>query len=264
MSDLVLSERRGAVLILTFNRPDRLNAWNNDLEDEYFALLDQAEDDPEVRAIVITGAGRGFCAGADMQNLQRIEKAAGRSVRPRPRSFPRDVGKPLIAAINGAAAGLGLIEALFADVRFCSAEAKLTTSFARRGLIAEYGLAWILPRVVGPSRAMDLLLSGRVLKGEEAERIGLVDFVTPAGETLDAAVAYATELAETCSPWSMATMKQQLLDALESDFSAAIADADAKMLESFDRADVREGVASYVEKRKPAFAPLAPRAERAA
>ena len=264
MSDeLVLSERRGGVLLLTLNRPDRLNAWNNDLEDQYFALLDEAEDDPEVRAIVLTGAGRGFCAGADMGNLQRIENAAARSVRPRPRAHPRNVTKPLIAAINGAAAGLGLVEALLCDVRFCTPEAKLTTSFARRGLIAEYGLAWMLPRLVGPGRAMDLLLSGRVVRGEEALAMGLVEFVVPAVDLLDAALTYAEDLAANCSPWSMATMKRQVLDQLDTDFWTAVEQSDALMLESFERADVQEGVASYVEKRPPAFAPLAPRAPRA-
>ena len=262
--DLVLADRRGGVLLLTLNRPDRLNAWNNDLEDRYFALLDEAEADPEVRAIVLTGAGRGFCAGADMANLQRIDRAAERSVRPRPRNHPRQVTKPLIAAINGAAAGLGLIEALFCDVRFCSAEAKLTTSFARRGLIAEYGLAWILPRVVGPGRALDLLMSGRVVRGEEALSMGLVDFVVPREEVVDAAVAYASDLAANCSPWSMAEMKRQVLEALETDFETAVAAADALMLESFEQPDVKEGVASYVEKRPPAFPPLAARADREA
>lgn len=262
--DLVLAERRGSVMVLTLNRPDRLNAWNNDLEDRYFALLDEAEDDPLVRAIVVTGAGRGFCAGADMGNLQKIDKAAERSVRPRPRTYPRTIGKPLIAAINGAAAGLGLVEALLCDIRFCQPGAKLTTSFARRGLIAEYGLAWILPRVVGPGRALDLLMSGRVVLGEEALEMGLVDFVVPADELLDAAVAYAADLAANCSPWSMATMKRQVLEALETDFDTAEAAADALMLGSFDRPDVKEGVASYVEKRPPSFAPLAVRSERGA
>lgn len=257
MSDLVLSERRGGVLLITLNRPERLNAWNNDLEDQYFALLDAAVEDPEVGAIVLTGAGRGFCAGADMANLQQMDRAAERSVRPRPRAYPRSIDKPLIAAINGAAAGLGLIEALFCDVRFVAAEAKLTTSFAHRGLIAEYGLSWILPRVVGPSRALDLLLSARVVRGEEALAIGLVDFVVPTGESVvDAAVAYATTLAEKSSPWSMATMKRQVLAHLETDFATAVQESDALMLASFERPDVKEGVASYVEKRPAAFPSL--------
>lgn len=254
---LVRSERRGPVLVLTLNRPDRLNAWNNDLEDEYFALLDEAERDGDVRAIVLTGAGRGFCAGADMANLQRIDKAAERSERPRSRSYPRTIDKPLIAAINGAAAGLGLVEALYCDLRFTTPEAKLTTSFAPRGLIAEYGLSWILPRLVGLSRSMDLLLSGRVVLGEEALRMGLVDRVVPADELLDAAVAYATDLAECCSPASMAIMKRQVLRHAETDFAQAVAECDQLMLESFERPDVKEGVSSYLDRRAPAFPPLA-------
>ncbi|MDO9407822.1 enoyl-CoA hydratase-related protein [Patulibacter sp.] len=259
---LVLSERRGPVLVLTLNRPERLNAWNNDLEDEYFALLDEAERDGDVRAIVLTGAGRGFCAGADMANLQRIDRAAERSERPRTRSFPRSIDTPLIAAINGPAAGLGLVEALFCDLRFTTPEAKLTTSFAPRGLIAEYGLSWILPRLIGTSRALDLLLSGRVVKGEEALAMGLVDRVVPADELLDAAVAYATDLATKCSPASMAIMKRQVLRHAETDFAQAVAESDQLMLESFERPDVKEGVASYMERRAPDFPPLAPPEDR--
>jgi enoyl-CoA hydratase/carnithine racemase len=260
--DLVLHERRGAVLVLTLNRPDRLNAFNNDLEDQLFALLDAAEDDPEVRAIVLTGAGRGFCAGADMQNLQRMDTAVERSARPRGRAFPRSIDKPMIAAINGAAAGLGLVEALFCDIRFTTPQAKLTTSFAKRGLIAEYGLSWMLPRLVGPSRALDLLLSARVVQGEEALAMGLVDYVVEPDALLDRAVAYAADLAANCSPTSMAIMKRQVLGHLDTDFATAVADSDALMLDSFARPDVKEGVASYVEKRPAAFPPLAPRADR--
>jgi enoyl-CoA hydratase/carnithine racemase len=260
----VLSERRGPVLVLTLNRPERMNAWNNELEDRYFALLDDAEDDPSVRAIVVTGAGRAFCAGADMANLKRIDQAAGRSERPRSRTFPRTLDKPLIAAINGAAAGLGLVEALCCDVRFCTPDAKLTTSFARRGLIAEYGLSWILPRLVGPGNAFDLALSGRVVLGEEAHALGLVERIVPAEQLLDEAVAYATDLAENCSPLSIAIIKRQLRAHADVDFATALAQSDELMLASFDLPDVKEGVASYLEKRAPDFAPLPPRGERPA
>ena len=149
-TDLVLAELRGAVLVLTLNRPERLNTWTDALEERYYERLDEAENDPEVRAIVVTGAGRGFCAGADMDDLERgatVDGAADGSLRDRPRArtFPLTVRKPLIAAINGAAAGLGLVEALYCDIRFATPQAKLTTAFARRGLVAEYGLAWLLP-----------------------------------------------------------------------------------------------------------------------
>lgn len=263
-TDVVLAERRGAVLVLTLNRPDRLNAWNDALEARYYEHLDAAEDDPEVRAIVVTGAGRGFCAGADLDDLEaagdgsRDIEAALRD-RPRPRTYPLTVRKPLIAAINGAAAGLGLVEALYCDVRFATPEAKLTTAFARRGLIAEYGIAWLLPRLVGQSAALDLLLSARIVRGEEAHRLGLVDRLSPRESVLADAVAFAQDLAENCSPWSMATIKAQVLGDLDRGFGDAVAAADELMLESFRRPDVAEGVESFAQQRPPAFPSLPPR-----
>jgi enoyl-CoA hydratase/carnithine racemase len=259
---LVLHERRGAVLVLTLNRPERLNAWNDRLEDRYFALLDAADDDPDVRAVVLTGAGRGFCAGADLDDVGDAAQAGGGAhvlARPHPRHHPLRFRKPLIAAINGSAAGLGLVEALFCDIRFCTPTAKLTTAFVRRGLIAEYGVSWLLPRLVGPARALDLLLSGRVVLGEEALGMGLVDRLHPAEELLDAAVAYAQDLAQHCSPTSMAVIKGQVHRHLDATFAEAVADSDRLLLESIAGVDVAEGVASFVERRPPAFAPLPPR-----
>jgi enoyl-CoA hydratase/carnithine racemase len=257
-TDTVLAERRGRVLVLTLNRPDRLNAWNDTLEERYYQLLDEAEADPEVRAIVVTGAGRGFCAGADMDDLE----AAGEGTRdiasvlrnrPRPRTFPLTIRKPMIAAINGAAAGLGLVEAMYCDIRFSTPEAKFTTAFARRGLIAEYGLSWLLPRLIGQSAALDLLLSARVIRGEEAHRLGLVDRLASRETVVDEAVAYAAELAEHCSPTSMAIIKAQVQADLDRTFAEAVAAADDLMIESFTRPDVVEGVKSYNEQRPPAF-----------
>jgi enoyl-CoA hydratase/carnithine racemase len=259
--DTVLAERRGAVLILTLNRPERLNAWNDALEARYFALLEEADGDPEVRAIVVTGAGRGFCAGADMDDLQAVGDGNEPPVTPqtRPRSFPLTVRKPMIAAINGAAAGLGLVEALYCDIRFAAPKAKLTTAFARRGLIAEYGIAWILPRLIGSSRAVDLLLSGRVILAQDAVTIGLVDRIVEPEQLLAAAVAFAEELASYSSPTSMSVIKAQIQRAMDSDFATSVAEANELMLESFRQPDVAEGVASYLEGRPPAFAPLGPR-----
>jgi enoyl-CoA hydratase/carnithine racemase len=262
MSDLVLAERRGSVLVLTLNRPERLNAWTDALEEDYYARLDAAEDDPDIRAIVVTGAGRGFCAGADMDDLQRGaagEAEAALRNRRRPRTFPLTVRKPMIAAINGAAAGLGLVEALYCDVRFATPEAKLTTAFARRGLAAEYGMSWLLPRLAGYSTALDLLLSGRVVLGEEALRLRLVDRLSEPGRVVDDAVAYATELATHSSPWSMATIKAQVQADLDRSFTEAVAEAEELMIRSFDHPDVLEGVRSYHERRAPAFPSLEPR-----
>jgi enoyl-CoA hydratase/carnithine racemase len=259
-TDLVLAERRGAVLVLTLNRPDRLNAWTDELEVQYFAALDAAEADPEVRAIVLTGAGRGFCAGADFDLLEDAtgeERPETIVNRPRPRNRPLQIRKPLIAAINGPAAGLGLVEALYCDVRFCVPGAKLTTAFTRRGLVAEYGLSWLLPRLVGTSRALDLLMSARVVLGTEAAAIGLVDRLVEPDELLEQAVAYADDLAANCSPTSMAIVKRQVLDGLGQSFDEAYAESERLIAESFERPDAAEGVASYLEKRPPAFPPLA-------
>lgn len=254
---LVLTERRGAVLLVTLNRPERLNAWTNELEDQYFDTLEAAEADHDVRAIVVTGAGRGFCAGADLQDLSGVPDADDAEIdRARPRYLPLAVRKPLVAAVNGPAVGLGFVEALYCDVRFASPEASFATKFSRLGLVAEYGVSWLLPRVVGRSRALDLLLSGRRVSGEEAHQIGLVDHLAPAERLLDTAVAYATDLATGCSPWAMATIKEQVALDAETGFVAAADRADDLMRESFRGPDIVEGLASFGERRPPAFQPL--------
>jgi enoyl-CoA hydratase/carnithine racemase len=254
---VVLSERHDGVLLLTLNRPARLNAWTRELEDRYYELLAGADRDPEVRAIVITGAGRGFCAGGDMDEL-RDEATSGAHYESggAGMAFPLSVRKPLIAAINGACAGLGLVQALYCDVRFAASDAKLTTSFARRGLVAEYGIAWLLPRLVGAGRARDLLLSGRVISGEEAGEMGLVEFVTPRLTIVDDALRYAREIATHCSPSAVAEIKQQLHQAAAVDFAAGYDEADAAMARTFALPDFAEGVASFIERRPPRFPPL--------
>jgi enoyl-CoA hydratase/carnithine racemase len=252
--DAVLLDRDGAVALLTLNRPEEMNAWSPAIEDAYFAHLDALEGDPEVRAVVVTGSGRAFCAGAGIADLG--EDPASVVDRPRPRSRPYFFAKPLVAALNGATAGLGLIEALYCDIRFCSAEAKLTTSFARRGLIAEYGVAWLLQRQVGVSRARDLMISGRVLRGEEAAAIGLVEHALPAEEVLPAALAYARDLAENCSPTSIAVIKAQLHNSLDASFEEAFGEAEDRLRTALAGADFKEGIESFVERRPPAFAPL--------
>lgn len=166
------------------------------------------------------------------------------------------IRKPLVAAVNGAAAGLGFVEALYCDVRFASPDAVFITAFARRGLVAEYGLSWLLPRLVGHGRASDLLLSGRRVDGEEAARIGLVDHLAPADELVERAVAYAADLAASCSPWSMAMIKEQLALDAERSFTESVDEADSLMRASFRGADIAEGVASFTERRPPVFAPL--------
>ncbi|MGA9873793.1 MAG: enoyl-CoA hydratase-related protein [Rhodococcus sp. (in: high G+C Gram-positive bacteria)] len=257
---LVQRERLGAVELLTLNRPDHLNAWTADLEDEYFAALEDCERSDEVRAIVVTGAGRGFCAGADIHTLKGAsEHGTVRAPGRLPRHYPLSLGTPLIAAINGAAAGIGLVQALYCDVRFIAPQAKVTTAFAKRGLIAEYGIAWLLPRIIGTSRSLDLLLSSRVMTGQEAHSIGMADFVVTPEALVDTAVRYATTLATSCSPASMRTIKSQVHDGLDTDFSTAVRRSESEMAASFAGADFAEGVSSFLEHRAPQFAPLAAR-----
>ncbi|HWG08930.1 MAG TPA: enoyl-CoA hydratase [Solirubrobacteraceae bacterium] len=271
MSEVVLKELREGVAVLTLNRPDRLNAWTAELEQAYFDLLRECAASEEVRVIVVTGAGRGFCAGADMQSLQSIGQAAQGEdqgdagsnggapdgFEHTPQTFTLSVPKPVIAAINGPCAGIGLVQALMCDIRFVAEDAKLTTAFARRGLVAEHGISWILPRLVGPARALDLLLSGRVVLGREAVELGLANRAMPAETVLEQALAYARELATQCSPASMAAMKRQVYAALDEPLPDALAEADRLMLASFGQPDFVEGVSSFVERREPRFAALA-------
>jgi len=260
MSEVVQMRIEDGVAVLTLNRPKRLNAWTAEMEGAYFGMLEECASSAEVRAIVVTGAGRGFCAGADMQDLQALGegslKAATQTHEQRKQTFPLTIPKPIVAAINGACAGIGLVQALMCDVRFAAEGAKLTTAFARRGLVAEHGISWILPRLVGPARALDLLLSGRVVLAEEAQAMGLVNRVCAPEVLLEETLEYARELAQKCSPASMATIKRQVYAALESGLPQALAEADGLMLESFTAPDFAEGVASFMERRDPRFAGL--------
>jgi enoyl-CoA hydratase/carnithine racemase len=261
MTEVVLREIEDGVATLTFNRPDRLNAWTPEMQTQYFDLLEDCALSEDVRVIVLTGAGRGFCAGADMQNLQALSGGdldrSSTAHDERPVTHPLTIPKPIIAAINGPCAGLGLVHAVMCDLRFVAAEAKLTTAFARRGLVAEHGLSWMLPRLIGPARALDLLLSGRVVLGAEAAEMGLANWSVPDGRALDEALTYARMLATECSPASMAVMKQQVYADYERTIDQTVEEANRLMAESFERPDFGEGVQSFVERRPPAFPPLA-------
>jgi enoyl-CoA hydratase/carnithine racemase len=258
------------VAIVTFNRPDRLNAFNAEMEQGLREAMLAAARDPAVRVIVLTGAGRGFCAGADMERLSGAAGSGGATI-PREGPAALDLGapvrtdfqqrysyfpaipKPIIGAINGPAAGLGFVFACYCDLRFAGSEAIFTTAFARRGLIAEYGLAWLLPRLVGPGNAADLLFSARRVGAEEAQRIGLVNRVLPQAEFLPLVLDYADELATAVSPRSMRVMKRQLWEGMLSGLGEAVSLANEEMRASFGSEDFKEGVAHFVEKRAPRF-----------
>jgi enoyl-CoA hydratase/carnithine racemase len=223
----------------------------------YFDLLAQAGKDPEVRAVVVTGAGKGFCSGADFKTLTAIQTGSyDGEPDPRPNTFPTTIGKPIIAAVNGACAGLGMVHALVCDLVFTAEDAKWTTAFPRRGLIAEYGLSWVLPRVMGQQRAMDILLSGRVFTGREAFELGLANRAVPGESLLAQAQAYAGELATHSSPASMAVIKRQVWHDWDTTLEESAKVATREMIASFGRPDFAEGVASFLERRPPDFPPL--------
>jgi enoyl-CoA hydratase/carnithine racemase len=253
------------VALLTLNRPGRMNGWGGDLPRLFYGYLDEADADPRVRAVVVTGSGRAFCAGADMGGLSTIGAATVDSasetdvttlVGSHHPHHLMTMRKPVIAAINGGCAGIGLTVALACDVRFAAAGAKFTTSFARRGLTAEYGISWILPRIVGQAVALDLLLSGRVFKAEEAASLGLVKEVVAAEDLLPHTMAYAEDIAANCAPSSLAVIKQQVYADTMRDVFEASDRAEKLMHESMQRPDFIEGITSFFEKRPPNFPPL--------
>ncbi|MBI3213065.1 MAG: enoyl-CoA hydratase [Mycobacterium sp.] len=264
-SPAVLYEvRDSGVAVLTFNRPERMNAWGGELAAGFYAGIAAAEADPDVRVIVITGRGRAFCAGADMGGLSTISTVTVESANQTDVSalvagkhpyFLTQLDKPVVAAINGSIAGMGLSQALMADVRFAAAGAKFTTSFARRGLIAEYGISWILPRLIGWGAATDLLLSGRTFFAEEAAALGLVKEVVPAEQLMERTLAYAEEMAANCAPSSLAVMKRQLYADAGLPLVETSAKAERLMHDSMQRPDFIEGITAFFEKRPPNFPP---------
>ncbi|MFZ0248411.1 MAG: enoyl-CoA hydratase-related protein [Acidimicrobiales bacterium] len=257
------------VATITLHRPDRLNAWTGRMHAEYLSLLQRAGEDPGVRVIVVTGTGRGFCVGADAQALEgHVERGSydsglddgtarpGYGVRA---EFDADfasqfgIPKPIIAAVNGPAAGVGLVLACYCDLRFAAQGVKLTTSHGRLGLPAEYGLSWLLPRLVGVTRAADLLLSSRVVLAEEAEQLGLVNRVLPPEELLPFTYDYAGRLANEIAPSSLAATKLQLYRDLHGDVASSVRDAETRMADMMRGADFAEGVAALTERRPPDF-----------
>lgn len=276
MYEEILYEVSDPVAIITFNRPDRLNALTGRTQVELKHAMIQAEADERVVGVILTGAGRAFSAGADMQTLGTIAKAGkierddalaqlesesrSRDVDPEfsvTWSFIPSLKKPVIAAVNGPCAGMSTAIAALCDLRFAAESAVFTTSFSQRGLIAEHGLSWILPRLLGPSRALDLLWSARKVGPDEALRIGLVDRVVPDGEVVTAAREYIATLAANCSPTSIMVMKRQVYLHLMRPLDQAMDESNRLMAESLGRGDFREGVASFVEKRPPSFGRLA-------
>jgi len=251
------------VATITLNRPDKLNAWTGEMDVDVRRAVEEAAADDAVRAIVVTGAGRGFCAGADMSRLNRI--SSGETPRTvisqngsKPGNFEQKfsyllgVPKPIFAAINGPIAGIAVCLSLFCDFRYMAEGAKLTTAFAKRGLIAEHGSSWMLPRLIGPMNALDLLYSARTIGAAEAERLGLVRQL-PASNFLENVQTIACEMVTASSPRSIGVIKRQVFQSYFQSLAEAWAVADTEMIESFRSEDFKEGVAHFVEKRAAAF-----------
>jgi enoyl-CoA hydratase/carnithine racemase len=262
----------GRVATIMLNRPDKLNAWTAIMEGEVRAAMEEAEQDQNIRVIVLTGAGRGFCAGADMSLLNTVaekgldEARRAQAVQPASGSlqgaradfqkkysyFPA-ITKPVIAGINGPVVGLGLVIALYCDLRFASDGARFGTAFAQRGLIAEYGMAWMLPRLVGHANALDLLFTARMIDAAEAFRMGLVNQIYPRETFLESVQKYAIDLASNVSPRSLRVIKRQVYDAMFQTLAEAFESSEQEMLASLQCEDFKEGVAHFIQKRAPAF-----------
>lgn len=245
------------VALITLNQPDQRNAWNAELEQAFYTALAAADLDPQVRVAVVTGAGKTFCPGVSGNRLDEVA-SHGLDYSGRP-PFSRTFAfrKPLIAAINGGCAGVGLVQALMCDVRFASTTARISTSFARRGLPAEHALSWLLVRLVGVEPAMDLLLSARVVTAEEAHGLGLVSRVVDPEALLPAAIGYARDIADNCAPNAMALIKHQVLIDLDATYADALDRAYRVTIRSSVGAEFREGVAAFREQRPPSFDGLA-------
>jgi len=259
----ILVERRDGMAIVTLNRPATMNAMTFEMFAVFNRAIAEAEADPAVRAIVVTGTGRGFCSGLDAASLAAASASGDRQLAARgieedmPAQFANllKVGKPVIAAVNGAAAGMGMVLAMMCDLRFVAEEASFITAFSRRGLIAEHGMSWFLPRIVGPSRALDLLMSSRKVGAEEAWRIGLADRVVPGAELMTAVGAYVAEIAAGVSPRSMAVIKDMVYRHLSDPMQPAVQEADRLATASLGHPDTKEGVRAFVERRPPQFLP---------
>lgn len=261
----VVYEVEDSVAVIRLERPEKLNAFTFRMIAEIRDAADKAAGDERVVGIVVTGAGRAFSAGLDTGDLARSTPGTAEEVRPAPDSSASDaelpalfshllrIPKPVIAAVNGVAAGGGFVLAMMCDLRFAAADASFTTAFSKRGLIAEHGTSWILPRLVGINRALDLLWSARRIDATEALRIGFVDRVVPRESLIDEAKAYIRDLAANVSPRSLAVIKAQIYSHSSLALEPAIRDADRLMRDALTHPDATEGVKSFVEHRPPRF-----------
>ena len=254
--ETILFDLKDQVATITLNRPDRMNAWNAQMAGELSRALAACDTDDGVRSIVLTGAGRAFCAGADLSGgggtfggRERRRDAPRRE--PAPEVYPWQIHKPVIAAINGHAIGVGITYPMMADVRYVAEDAKLQFAFVRRGVIPELASHMIVAQVAGFSNAADLLLSGRVIRGREAAELGLATKALPAHEVLPAAQDWARDLARNAAPGSVAIAKRLLWEQLPKTVLQVRGREDRLFAWAGNQPDAREGVVSFLEKRPP-------------
>jgi enoyl-CoA hydratase/carnithine racemase len=260
-------EKSDRVAVVSYNRPERMNAWTGRMGEEARTAMLDADRDPQIGAIILTGAGRAFCAGADMQSLNNLaqgDELAGAG-RPEPGTEELDpnfrgrfswmmaLKKTVIGAINGPAVGMGFANALYCDIRVASDKARMGLIFTRRGLGIEFGSSWMLPRIVGIANAMDLAITGRLIDAQEAFRIGLVSKVVADTELMRAARALATEIATQCGPLGISHVKRLVYGHLFTDLATALADDDQSAVELLKSDDFKEGIKAFMEKRAPRF-----------
>jgi enoyl-CoA hydratase/carnithine racemase len=261
IDEALLYEVQDGLAIVTLNRPQVLNALTREMIDRLQAIADEVEHDPQVFALAVTGAGRAFCSGLDVSLLAKAADSGGAEARVPSGELPGlftellKVSKPVIAAVNGVAAVGGFVLAMMCDLRFASEDASFVIGMSNRGLIAEHGTSWLVPRQIGLSRALDLMWSSRKVDAHEALRLGLVDRVTPAGGELEAVKAYVADLRARVSPRAVAEMKAQIYGHLEMSFADAVRDSMDRMMQALTHSDVREGARAFVERRPPAFEP---------
>jgi enoyl-CoA hydratase/carnithine racemase len=263
----IIYEKSDRVATVTLNRPERMNAWRGQLEHEMRDAMTDAEADPNIGAIIVTGAGRAFCAGLDMGALSKIASDSGitedlAAARTGDDLHPNFRGRfawligmktPIIGAINGACVGMGFANALHYDIRIASDRARMGTIFPRRGLALELGASWLLPRIVGLANAVELAVTGKLIDGQEAYRIGLVTRVVPHDELLPAARALASEIATQCSPLGVGHAKRMVYEHLFTDLTTACVDEDETAILMTRSADFKEGIKAFTEKRAPHF-----------
>lgn len=265
------------IATISLNRPHRMNAWTGRMHTEYRHCLEMANNDDQVRAIVLTGIGKGFCVGGDSKALDgHVKRGAydpgtpdrlptpGYGIAPEfDESFAYHFGlqKPLIAAVNGPAAGVGLALACFADIRFAASGIKMTTAHGKLNLPAEYGLSWLLPRMVGLTRANDLLLTSRVFLSEEAEKIGLVNRVIDAESLMSETYAYVSNMIKTVSPDSLRQTRWQVYRDLHRDIASSVSESEILIREMMKADNYAEGVKAFMDKRLPDWSPLKPSSE---